>query len=641
MPYTSRSPLTSYAAAVAITIAAFALTAWIEPLRMYTPFLSFLVAVIVSVWFGGLGPGILATALSAFASVPLVANTGDAPSVLVQRFVGFLLLAVAVNGIGEWWRRVAESERVQRGQLRVTLESIGDAVIATDARGRVTLLNAGARWLTGWTQEDAEGRQLDEIFRVVEEHSRQKVESPVSKVLRDGDIVGLADHPLLIAKNGLETPIEASGAPIRDDKRNLVGIVLAFRDIAGRRNAEQEREELLAREREARADAEEANRAKDEFLATLSHELRTPLNAMLGWARLLRAGTLDESQRSRALDVIERNTLSQAQLIEDILDVSRIVTGRLRLEVQPVDLAAAVSAAAESARPAAEAKGVHVELDLGRGGGPVLGDPERLQQVVWNLLSNAVKFTERGGIVRVSLERMDTHVEIRVVDSGAGIEPEFLPYVFDRFRQADGSTTRRHGGLGLGLAIVRHLVEMHGGSARVSSEGRGRGATFVVELPIATAPEAGTVEPVRPDIADATSPSKRLHGVSVLVVDDEPDARDIARVALEHHGAIVVTVASVADAFRAFDERLPDVIVSDVGLPVEDGYDLIRQLRERDVEHGGAIPTIALTAYARPEDRAKLLASGFQSCVVKPADPTELVSIVAGIARNRQLTTDR
>jgi PAS domain S-box-containing protein len=427
---------------------------------------------------------------------------------------------------------------------------------------------------------------------------------------------------------------------------NLVGIVEdgalrrvwgTQRDITARKRAEEERNRLLVSEREARARAEEANRAKDEFLAMLSHELRTPLTAMLGWTRMLRTRELDETTSAHALETIERNVRAQAQLIEDLLDVSRIITGKLRLEVSPVELMPVIEAALDSVRPAADAKSIQIQTALNPLTGPVSGDPARLQQVVWNLVSNAVKFTHRGGRVEVRLGRVESHVEINVSDTGQGISPEFLPHVFDRFRQADSSTTRAHGGLGLGLAIVRHLVELHGGTIEVESEGDGQGSTFTVKLPtMATSAKDVDAELRRRRAGAATASldtSASLDDLHVLVVDDEQDARELIVTVLERRGASVWAVGSVADALTALRERRPDILVSDIGMPGEDGYELIRRVRELPESQGGSLPAVALTAYAGKENRRQALEAGFQIHLSKPVDPGELASAIASLVR--------
>jgi PAS domain S-box-containing protein len=407
--------------------------------------------------------------------------------------------------------------------------------------------------------------------------------------------------------------------------------------VTAREDALRIRDELLRREHVAREEAETANRSKDEFLATVSHELRTPLNAILGWAHMLRANKLDQTTQTRALETIERNAISQAQLIEDILDVSRIVTGKLRLDVRPVELAAVIDAAIDAVRPAADAKGIRIDTILDPRAGPVSGDPNRLQQIVWNLVSNAVKFTGKGGRVQVQLQRVGSYDEIVVSDTGQGISAEFLPYVFDRFRQADATSTRRHGGLGLGLAIVRHLVEMHGGTADANSPGEGMGATFIVKLPLIVARiDRVDGDRVHPAAGGSISmePSSRLEGVSVMVVDDEPDTRDMLRIMIAQLGAEVRACASSDEAMRLLSEWKPDVIVSDIEMPDEDGYELMRKVRQSEANRGGRkVPAIALTAYGRVEDRSRALSVGYQIHIAKPAEPEELAAVIASLAR--------
>jgi PAS domain S-box-containing protein len=391
-----------------------------------------------------------------------------------------------------------------------------------------------------------------------------------------------------------------------------------------------ERTLLLEREREARAQAEHLSELKDEFLATLSHELRTPLSAILGWSQVIARRPMESEELRRAVQVIERNARAQTRLIEDLLDMSRITSGQVRLDVQPVSLATIVENALESVRPAAEAKSIRLEKLLDPKAGPVSGDPGRLQQVIWNLLANAIKFTPKGGKVQVLLERVNSHVEVSVADTGAGIKPDFLPHVFDRFRQADGSTTRRHGGLGLGLAIAKHLVELHGGVLRARSDGEGRGATFTAHLPvIVVARGSGKEERAHPVTEAATrgAPLPDLSGLTVLAVDDHRDARDLIRRVLEDCGARVTTAASVAEAILAAEREHPHVLLSDIGMPEADGFDLLKRLRAKGID----IPAIALTAFARSEDRTKVLRAGFRMHVSKPVDPAELCVAVANV----------
>ena len=384
----------------------------------------------------------------------------------------------------------------------------------------------------------------------------------------------------------------------------------------------------------ARAAAEAANRAKDGFLSTLSHELRTPLNAVYGWATMLERGTLDAEQSRRALQIILRNVNAQVRLIDDLLDLSKVETGRLRFTVQPVDLRAVVEEALEGIRPAAEAKGIRLQPVLASPGGPVGGDPDRLLQVVWNLLSNAVKFTPKEGRVQIQLQRVDSHVEILVSDTGEGIAPDLLPHVFDAFRQADGSSARRHGGLGVGLALVRSLVELHGGSVFAESPGEGRGATFVVKLPLmlANIPEPSLPAPAASAPLRSPSSNLSLAGVRVLVVDDDPNAVELNREILTQAGGQVQGCAGAEDALLMLQQWRPDVLVSDIEMPRVDGYSLIRRVRALDPDRGGKTPALALSAYGRLEDRVRSLMAGFNFHVSKPVDPRELVTIVASLA---------
>ncbi|MBO0721679.1 MAG: response regulator [Blastocatellia bacterium] len=413
--------------------------------------------------------------------------------------------------------------------------------------------------------------------------------------------------------------------------------------LAGQAAIAMDNARLYEAARKARQEAETANRLKDEFLATVSHELRTPLNAIFGWSRLLRTGRLDKANASHAVEIIVRNAKAQEQIIEDILDVSRIITGKIRLHVSPIEIAPAIEAAIDSLRPTADARGVELLTMLDSGSNIVLGDPSRLQQVVWNLLSNAIKFSPEGGRVQVVLQRIDSnHLEIIVSDTGQGISNEFLPYVFERFRQADSSTTRKYGGLGLGLAIVRHLVELHGGSVSAESPGSGQGAAFTVKLPLAaTREKESTLDQPQKSVFSEQPlggmPAEfawELNGIHVLIVDDDADARELLTAILQQYGAEVRCVGSTPEGIEALKVWRPDVLVSDIGMPGRDGYELIREVRTLGTEHGGDIPAIALTGYARSEDRLKALNSGFQKHVTKPVEPEYLAATIAGLIRS-------
>jgi len=418
-----------------------------------------------------------------------------------------------------------------------------------------------------------------------------------------------------------------------------VGVVIQVTDATEmavfRRQVVAMNEQLLlsgTRQHELTENAERANRLKDEFLATLSHELRTPLTAIIGWSDMLGSPKLDPATSSRAISVIRRNALIQVQMISDLLDVSRIITGKLRLSVQPVDLGTIIIAAVDGMRPAAEAKGIRLELQLDSPAGQVSGDPDRLQQVVWNLVSNAIKFTPKGGRVMIRLERVESHVEITVSDTGLGIAPEFLPHVFDRFRQADATSTRVYGGLGLGLAIVRQLVELHGGTVGAKSAGEGHGATFTISLPLAAVRGAADDMHSQAFTSSEFDCPPRLEGLRVLVVDDEAETLEMLQFILEGCGARVRTANSAAAALEAITEDVFDALISDIGMPEEDGYSLIAKVRALGKERGGSVPAAALTAYAGEGDRIRVLRSGFQIHVPKPVSAKELVAVVANLA---------
>ncbi len=408
------------------------------------------------------------------------------------------------------------------------------------------------------------------------------------------------------------------------------------REIFERRRAEEELHELYSK-------ARDANRLKDEFLATVSHELRTPLNAILGWARMLRLNHLEGEQFDSAIETIERNARSQTQLVEDLLDISRMISGKLRLEVRPTDLAGVVRSAVETLRPTADNKGIRLQSVLDPNGVMISGDPERIQQALWNLLSNAIKFTPKNGRVQVRLERINSHVEITVSDTGKGIEPDFLDFVFDRFRQADSSKTRKHGGLGLGLSIARHLVELHGGSLHAFSEGIGCGATFTIKLPLIIVKdenrfpsEAGSrSHPTAFEEIVELDAGGALIGLKVLAVDDEPDARELLRTLLASYGAIVETSSSAADGFSKIDSGNFEFLISDIEMPDQDGYEFIKKVRAADGRHFQNIGAIALTAHARTSDRLKVLAAGFDSHIAKPFEPAELIAVIVSLSNRR------
>ncbi len=530
-------------------------------------------------------------------------------------------------------RDVTEARRSQTAEatLAAIVASSDDAIVGKTLDGIIMTWNAGAERIFGWTEAEVVGKSITIIIPP----ERHPEETTILRRIRSGERIEHFETER-VAKDGRRVEVSLTVSPIKDKTGTIIGASKIARDITLRRALEREREALLAREQQARIAAEAANRAKDAFLATVSHELRTPLSPILAWARMLRQGILDSTKADRALATIERNARAQAQLVEDLLDVSRIVSGKLRLEVRPTDLASVIQAAVEVVRPAADARNIKIQVVLDSETGTIAGDPDRLQQVVWNLLANAVKFTPKGGRVQVVLERVNSHVEIAVSDTGQGFPPSFRPYMFERFQQADSTTTRTHGGLGLGLAIVRHIVELHGGTVHAESPGEGKGATFTVKLPLVIFTRAaGETERRHPTLVDelptpATLP--RLAGLRVLVVDDEPDANELVSTLLGSCGAEVRVAASAVQALDLLSRWVPDVLISDIGMPDRDGYALLRDVRGRP--ELARVPAIALTAYATTDDRVRVLSAGFQLHVAKPIDPAELAAAVANVAKS-------
>jgi len=516
-----------------------------------------------------------------------------------------------------------------RAYAESLIKNAPDPVFVSDLHGKILQANDAVYSLLGFRTAEVVEQSLSRFISVDE---TREFMAALREVVARG-----------VTRNARLTPRSASGevipttlnaSALRDPDGTVIGAIGILRDMRAY--------EMVVRElEESGRKLDDANRAKDEFLATLSHELRTPLSSILGWVRLLRSGTLDPASARRGLEVIERNTRTLAQLIEDLLDVSRIITGKLRLEVRPINLASVIVAAMEAVQTAADAKGIRLEASLDPSMGPITADPDRLQQVVWNLLTNAIKFTTTSGRVDVRLEPADSLARITVSDTGKGIRSELLPFVFDRFRQGETSVSRRHGGLGLGLAIVRHIIELHGGIVRAESPGDGRGATFTVELPL-IATSIGTVEAVAARRTFDSEPIVRpaaLRGLRVLVVDDEADARELMRMILRSSGADVMAAGSADEAFEQVEQWHPDILVSDIGLPGDDGYALIQRLRSREAERGGSIPALALTAYARAEDKARALAAGFQVHLAKPLEPAEFVAAIANLVKKEGVAT--
>jgi PAS domain S-box-containing protein len=492
--------------------------------------------------------------------------------------------------------------------------------------GTIQAINATLLEILGYKRDDLQGRHVEAILSVAGRIFYQTHFFPLLKLHGRAEEIYLS----LKSKSGHEVPVLVNA--VRQEREGAVFNDCIFVPI---RQRSQYEDEIL----QAKKAAEEATRAKDEFLAVVSHELRTPLNAILGWAQMLRTRKLDSDDATRGLETIERNARLQSQLIEDLLDLSRIISGKLRLDVRRVELADVIEAALDVVRPAAEAKNIRLQVILGTKLGPVAGDPDRLQQVFWNLLSNAIKFTPKAGRVQVRLERVNSHVEVSVSDTGQGISAEFLPYVFERFHQAHDKT-KREGGLGLGMAITRQLVELHGGTINVFSPGEGQGSTFTVCLPLmvlhnAEHPSRGAAEQlaVADDQQAQFSELPSLDGIHVLVVDDESDARELITMVLTQSGATVSAAGNVSEALETLHLEKPDLLVSDIEMPGEDGYSLIRKVRASEQAHVKRIPAIALTAQARPSDRMQVLSAGYQIFLTKPVEPAELVMVIANLIR--------
>jgi PAS domain S-box-containing protein len=613
----------------------------LEPLwGVRLPFFTFYPAVMLSAWCYGFGAGVLATVTSL-----LVVDyfwLGEIFGLAAGRDVGELMALglFAVVGVGIAWaaesahrshRRLEATAAAERRLLQervALLECAAQGLFGVDREGCCTFINRACAEMLGWRPDEVLGRDMHELL-----HARRAEGQPflrehcsIYRAVELGASAVITDE-IVWRRDGTSFPAEAAAQPLVVDGR-VVGSIVGLTDLTQRRQSEAEIGRLLDAERAARADAEAANRAKDEFLAVLSHELRTPLTAMLGWIALLRPGRLAADRTRYALDVIERNARMQAQLINDLLDVSRIVAGKMEMDRNSVDLAAVVQRVVESAQREAEAKRIRVTTAVDPAAGPVLGDATRLEQVIGNIMANAIKFTPAEGHIAVALDRHRGRARLRVSDSGPGIAADVLPHVFERFRQAESSSRRRHEGLGLGLAIVRHLVETHGGTVQAENGPEG-GAVFTVMLPLlAVRPALGGPSPDAPAAAPA-----RLDGLGVLLVEDHADSRETIALTLETAGAEVTAVPAVADALGVLRERHVDILVSDLGMPGADGFDLIRRVRWQEQRSGRPrLPAVALTAYASVEDRERALAAGYDAHVAKPVDADELTAVLSRIA---------
>jgi PAS domain S-box-containing protein len=665
----TRSRLQRYSVAIITVLLALLLTRLLWPLQKLSIYPLFFAAVMVSSWYGGMEPGLVATVLSALACAYffLLPHSLAVSLPGIIGLVQFVLVAVLINSLNaalryaqrqaeinalkaqgnyDRLRKIQESLHQSEERYRLLIEGVTNyAIFMLGPNGHFVSWNIGAERILGYQEAEIIGQPFEHIF-TPEAIERGQPE----QVLRTAVAEGFSkENRWHIRKDGTHFWAQCVMTPLRDENGNLRGFSKIMQDITERKLAEEERNQLLLREQAARAQAEAANRSKDDFLAIVSHELRTPMTAILGWAGMLQTGMLDEDRVSDAIETIERNANSQMQLIEDLLDISRIVQGNLSLNFSSINLVEVIADAIEVVQPSADNKNIQLECVLDTPVELIRGDSDRLQQVVWNLLCNAIKFTPNGGRVEVRLsvvsdseqQATDNYAQIQVSDTGKGISPDFLPYVFERFRQADSTSTRSNKGLGLGLAIARHLVELHGGTIQAESAGIGQGATFTVMLPLLAIPSAKEAQTsnsnqmqvpmVGEDTAALENPP-RLDGLQVLVVDDEADVREWISTVLTESGAQVIAVGSVGEALAALEQLRPDVLVSDIGMPDEDGYTFIRKVRELGSEMGGRIPAVALTGYAREEDYRQAKAAGFQLHIAKPIKAAELVAVVKSLA---------
>ncbi|WP_260447055.1 ATP-binding protein [Nostoc sp. 2RC] len=628
-----RQSLAPYIIALLTVTISLLLSVLLSSLLKPTMFMLFFAAVAISAWYGGMEAGLLATALSTvvidyFFIEPLFTLFAYRIDSIVHLCV-FLIIAIIMSCLHRQLRifqqRLEKREKqlqVSEAKFRHLVESNIIGVFVSNSNGEIIEANEAFLKMLGYSREEIlVGRVRWQDLTLTEdlalsEHSFLELEATKIFPLQEKEYC---------RKDGSSISILIGGTLLREADNNQEEVISFCLDISKRKQAEQEREQLLKREQAARSEAEAANRIKDEFLAVLSHEIRSPLNPILGWSQLLQSKKLDEVQTAHALEVIERNAQLQAELIDDLLDISRILRGKLNLNIRPVDLGLTIQAAIEIVRLAAQAKSIQIQTMVSTNIVQVFGDPSRLQQVIWNLLSNAVKFTEVGGRIDIRLERLDSQALITVSDTGKGIHPDFLPYVFDYFRQADSTTTRRFGGLGLGLAIVRHLVELHGGSVQAQSQGINHGATFIVRLPVMPTQILTKQDSKQPE------QSLDLKGIKILVVEDDTDTREFTTCLLEEYGASVTAVTSASEALITFGEFQPDLLLSDIGMPDIDGYMLMQQVRTLPPEQGGKIPAIALTAYAGEFDYQQALRVGFQRHISKPVKAKKLVEAITDL----------
>jgi len=567
-----------------------------------------------------------------------------------ERYSDVILLEEKV--VGRIWSFRDMSQRQESDlishRLAAIVDDSDDAIVGKDLSSIITSWNKGAERIFGYSADEMIGTSITRIIPP----ELQSQETEIVARIRRGERFDHFDT-IRLTKDGRLLHVSLTISPIKDTHGNVVGASKIARDITDRKLAEEAlreaqkiaqeastaKQRLLESERAARSEIEKASHMKDEFLATLSHELRTPLNAVLGWANALRLGRPGPEELREGLEAIERNARAQAQMIDELLDMSRIISGKVRLDVQRLDLPAIVAASIDAVRASASTKGVRLQIVIDPLNAPVSGDPNRLQQIFWNLLNNAVKFTPKQGRVQVLLQRVDSHVEVSIIDTGEGISPDLLPYIFERFKQADASTTRHHGGLGLGLAIVKQLVELHGGSVRAESDGLGKGATFIVSFPLLALhvpPDERESQNSLSKLRDVPPlPTISLKSITVLVVDDEPDARHLLKRLLESAGAAVHLARSAEDGMAQLLAKPVDVLICDIGMPDEDGYSLMRRIRALDDSQKSEVAAVALTAYARLVDRTAAIRAGFQNHLPKPVEPAELLAVVHSLGNPR------
>ena len=598
------------------------------------PFGFFLLGSTIASLLGGFGPGLLVTVLGGVAGA-LVFSGSPVLGEIIAPLVIYGVIGASISLVGGFYRERTRELQVSQQRLEAVFRQASAGLLQLDSDGRVVLANERFCLMTGWSCDAIVGKNLSELVAPADRAYLDESLRTVATAIRPAPIELRALRP-----DATETWLQMALSPLGENADASQGSTAVVLDISARKLAEarlaqsdRKVRDMLERERLARADAERANRLKEEFLSTLSHELRTPLNAILGWSHLLRETTSVPPEIARGLTVIDRNARAQARIVDELLDMSSIITGKMRLEMRYVSPDELIESTAEGLIPAFNAKGVALELSLERDAGLIVGDRDRLSQIVFSLLSNALKFTSRGDRVEISLRRAGSQMQISVVDNGKGIARKFLPHVFERFRQEDGSSRRTHNGLGIGLAITKSLTELHGGSVSVTSEGEGRGAQFVVGLPIAATPtrDAAAVLPAAaqpPAVIDTTS----LDGVRVLVVDDDEDNRLVVRRLLAAHGAEVSIAGSTAEAVERCDRFRPHVLLTDLGMPNQDGFDLLSQIRAWEAVSGHTVAAAALTALTRAEDRRRAMSAGFQVHVTKPVEPPELLAVVAGLA---------